>query len=77
MADNYNEKYSTLHNYINSSKMRSEGWLYFLKFSKRKVYVYLCVYIHIYLLISSLRFLYQMSAYILEQHFGNNMYFYH
>lgn len=27
MADNYNEKYSTCHNYINSGKMRSKGWV--------------------------------------------------
>lgn len=70
MTENYNAKNWTLHNCINSGKIRSEGWVYFLKFSNGKVYVYFA-YIHICLLLSSFRFLYWMSANILEKHFGN------
>lgn len=44
MTENYNAKNWTFHNCINSGKIRSEGWVYFLKFSNGKVYVYFCVY---------------------------------
>ena len=47
MTENYNAKNWTFHNCINSGKIRSEGWVYFLKFSNGKVYVYFCVYTYI------------------------------